>query len=96
MRSAYIVSYDLASAGTNYERVLEKIKANPGWARLGGSAYVVISDRSPAEIRDEIKSAMNAKDKLYVGIIGAPAAWVGMTDDVSEWLKKNLKSLRGE
>lgn len=96
MRSAYIVYYDLTSAGTNYERVLERIKANPGWARLGGSAYVVISDRSAVEIRDEIHSAMNEKDKLYVGVISAPAAWAGMTDEVSEWLKKNLKTQKIE
>lgn len=91
MRAAYMVSYDLVSPGKNYERVLAIVKDNPGWARLGGSAYIVLSDRSPSEIRDAIKVAMDTNDKLFVGAIGAPAAWVGLGDEVSEWLKKNLK-----
>lgn len=91
MRTAYIVSYDLVTPGQNYERVLEKIKKNGAWARLGGSAYIVLSDQSPADVRNSIATVLDANDKLFVGAIGAPAAWIGLTDEVSEWLKKNLK-----
>lgn len=91
MMAAYMVSYDLITPGKNYEKVIEKIKQSKNWARLGGSAYIVISDLSPAEVRASISAVMDANDKLFVGAIGAPAAWTGMTDEVSEWLKKNLK-----
>lgn len=91
MRAAYIVSYDLLRPTQNYEKVLEVIKNCPGWARLGGSAYIVLSDSSAAELRDSIRSAMDSNDKLFVGVIKAPAAWVGLGDEVSQWLKNNLK-----
>lgn len=90
MRKAYIVSYDLVTPGQNYERVIQKIKQNSGWARLGGSAYVVLSDKSPVDIRNDIASVMDKSDKLFVGALHAPAAWIGLTDEVSEWLKKGL------
>lgn len=91
MKRAYIVSYDLVAPGKNYERVIGKIKQNHAWARLGGSAYIVISDQTPADLRNAISADMDANDKLFVGAVGAPAAWIGLTDEVSEWLKKNLK-----
>lgn len=91
MRSVYIISYDLVAPGKNYERVIEKIKKSPGWARIGGSAYIILSDQTAAEVRDSIGGALDSNDKLFVGAIGAPAAWTGLTDQVSQWLKANLK-----
>ena len=89
--NTYIVSYDLSKPGQNYEKVLKEIKKFSGWARLGGSAYVVLSDNSTVEVRDAIAKALDSNDKLFVGTIKAPAAWTGLTDDVSDWLKNNLK-----
>lgn len=90
MTTAYIVSYDLSQPGQNYEKVLQAIKSYGYWARLGGSAYIVISDTSPVEIRDRIGRQLDANDKLFVGVVKAPAAWVGLGDEISDWLKKNL------
>ena len=89
--NTYIISYDLSEPGQNYEDVLNAIKEHSGWARLGGSAYVVLSENSTAEVRDKIAAAIDSNDKLFVGTINAPAAWIGLTDDVSDWLKNNLK-----
>jgi len=88
--TAYIVSYDLSQPGQNYEKVLQTIKSHSSWARLGGSAYIVISNESAVEIRDKILRELDTNDKLYVGVVEAPAAWYGMGDEVSDWLKKNL------
>jgi len=90
MSKVYIISYDLSSPGQNYERVLKAIKANNAWARLGGSSYVVISNNTEVQIRDLIMNEMDTNDKLFVGILKAPAAWYGLGDEVSDWLKKNL------
>ena len=91
MTKAYIVSYDLSAPGQNYEDVLNAIKQFSGWARLGGSAYVVLTEYSAVEIRDAIAAKLDSNDKLFVGAINAPAAWIGLADDVSDWLKNNLK-----
>lgn len=86
----YIVSYDLRVPGQRYEELSELIKKQGAWARLGGSAYLLESDKSAVELRDCFKSALDANDKLYVGIVTAPAAWTGMSSGVSEWIKKRL------
>jgi len=91
MRRAYIISYDLNKAGQNYEDVLKKIKGHGTWARLGGSAYIIISTKSAVDIRDSIRTAMDSNDQLFVGAINAPAAWIGLSEEVSDWLKNNLE-----
>jgi len=88
--TAYIISYDLSQPGQNYENLLNAIKGYANWARLGGSAYIIISDSSPVQIRDKLNRELDSNDKLYVGVVTAPAAWIGMSDEVSDWLKKNL------
>ncbi|KGL59098.1 hypothetical protein [Polaribacter sp. Hel1_85] len=90
MKRAYIISYDLNSAGQNYEDVLKVIKEHDGWARLGGSAYIVISKKSAIEIRDSLMEVTDSNDQIFVGTVKAPSAWFGLGDEVSDWLKKNL------
>lgn len=91
MNKPYIISYDLSSPGQKYEELLQKIKSYPLWARLGGSAYVIGTPASPVEIRDYLRTHLDKNDKLFVGAINAPAAWVGMGEEVSQWLNNNLK-----
>lgn len=86
----YIVTYDLIEPGQKYEKLLALIKAEPAWARLGGSSYLVDSDESAVELRDKFKQALDFNDKLYVGVANAPAAWTGMPDAVTKWIKEHL------
>ena len=39
----------------------------------------------------QIKRALDNNDKLYVGIVKAPAAWVGMPEEVSKWIKDHVE-----
>ena len=91
MRTAYIVSYDLNTPGQNYESILKVIKNYSGWARLGGSSYIILADETADQIRDSISNEMDSNDQLFVGVVKAPAAWYGLGDEVSNWLKNNLK-----
>ena len=84
--TAYIISYDLSQPGQNYEKVLKAIKSYGNWARL----YIVISQASAVDVRDHISRELDSNDKIFVGVVKAPAAWIGMSDEVSDWLKKNL------
>ena len=87
----YIVSYDLVEPGRSYNTLVNKIKESDDWAKLGGSAYLIESVKSAIELRDEYKGCIDSNDKLYVGVVEAPAAWIGMSEDVSNWIKKHLK-----
>ena len=90
MRQTYLISYDLRNPGQNYEALLKKIKSSSGWARLGDSAYIIISEDSAVNIRDYLMTVLDNNDKIFVGVINAPAAWRGLGDEVSQWLSNNL------
>lgn len=87
----YIVTYDLVNPGRNYELLLKKIKEYGKWARLGGSSYLIVAEASAAQIRDNLKTSLDANDKLYVGLMGNAAAWIGLGDEVGNWIHANQK-----
>lgn len=87
----YIVSYDLKEPGQRYQELIGSITSCGKWARLGQSAYLIVSGESAVSLRDRFKQFLDSNDQLYVGIVKAPAAWVGMSDNVSQWIKKELQ-----
>lgn len=91
MSQVLIISYDLTNPGQNYERLIKLIKTYPNWARLGGSAYLITTSATPAEVRNNLNQALDKNDKLFVGVAPAPSAWAGMPDDVSKWIHEFQK-----
>lgn len=91
MSHVLIVSYDLVNPGKNYEALLKKIKSYQSWARLGGSAYLILTDATVVAVRDALAALLDTNDKIYVGTAAAPAAWKGMPDEVSKWIVANQK-----
>jgi hypothetical protein len=87
----YIVSYDLIEPGQRYDDLINLIKQEKVWAKLGGSAYLIESSMTAVELRDRYKEVLDGNDKLYVGAVTTPAAWYGLSDQVSEWIKNNLR-----
>lgn len=86
----YMISYDLSKPGQNYDKLIELIKSEYAWAKIGYSAFIVKSSLSHTELRDKLKHALDSNDKLFVGAISAPAAWFGLSDEVSNWINNNL------
>lgn len=91
MKKTYIISYDLSEPGQNYEKLLKKIKAYSAWARLGGSAYVILTEEDHVSIRNNLIKALDNNDKIFVGTLSAPAAWYGLGEEVSSWLRDKVK-----
>jgi hypothetical protein len=91
MKRVLIVSYDLTNAEQNYGQLLQLIKEGGEWARLGGSAYLVATEKSPVQVRDALLKVLGPGDKLYVGVAPPPSAWYGMPEDVSKWIQSNQK-----
>jgi hypothetical protein len=85
-----IISYDLVDPGQNYEGLLQGIKSY-AWARLGGSAYLIYTSDEPVAVRDKLMKLIDKNDKLFVSVVRAPAAWSGMSQDVSDWIRNQLK-----
>ena len=84
-----IITYDLVSPGQNYERLLQRIKAYGSWARLGGSAYLILTSSTVTQVRDALATVLDANDKLFVGTCPVPSAWHGLPQDVSKWILEN-------
>lgn len=87
----YVISYDLVKPTQRYEELINAIKQYPNWACLGGSAYLIESNDSHVEIRNNLGRFVDGNDKLFVGHISAPAAWKGYGDEVSKWILSKLK-----
>lgn len=91
MKRTYIVTYELLRPGQNYEELISRIKSYETWAKLGGSEYIIVTTKSATQIRDYLINAIDSNDRIFVGILSAPAAWSGMSDEVSRWIINNLK-----
>ncbi|MDR3596518.1 hypothetical protein [Clostridium sp.] len=91
MKNTLLITYDLSQPERNYEDLLKKIKSYNTWARITESSYIIVSTEEPAKVKDELLRLLNDSDKIYVGVISAPAAWSGISDSVSNWLQKYLK-----
>lgn len=91
MNRVYIISYDLGNPGRNYEALLQRIQAYGAWARLGGSAYLILTNQTTAQVRDNLIQVMDGNDKIYVGLLGNSAAWAGLGEQVSNWIRNNQK-----
>jgi hypothetical protein len=85
-----VVSYDLKRPGQNYEKLIALMKIYP-WARLGGSAYLILTAQDPAQVRDYLTQALDSGDQIYIGVAPAPSAWWNLPEDVSKWILANQK-----
>jgi hypothetical protein len=54
------------------------------------STWLVITERTAAEIRDELKQYLGDDDRLLVMRYEEGAAWFGFKNDCESWLKDNL------
>ena len=84
-----IVTYELVNPGHNYDKLLQRIKAYPLWAQLGGSSYLIVTDQTVVNVRDYLKPALDAKDKLFVSACPVPSAWFGLPEEVGKWILEN-------
>jgi len=88
----YIVTYDLCSESSpdSFHKLQSLIKEDRRWACLGESSYLIESDRTAVELRDSFKEILGPDDVLYVGMVSAPAAWIGYSKEVTEWIINKL------
>lgn len=87
----YIVSYDLKAPTQRYDDLIKKIKSYPNWAFLGGSAYLIETNETHVQVRDNLNNALDGNDQLFVGKVSAPAAWHGLSKEVSDWIIAKLQ-----
>lgn len=88
---SYLVTYDLTRPGTNYSDLIEYLKSFPKWCHAEKSVWVVKTDLACTTLRDKLWTYMDGNDKLLVvDVTGDTAAWHGLPQEISNWLKQNL------
>lgn len=87
----YQISYDLRQQ-KNYEALYERIKKLGNWCHALESCWVVTTDKTAGQIRDSLKPALDQDDGLLATKLTGEAAWCGLGDRVSQWLKQQLEA----
>ncbi|WP_448099124.1 hypothetical protein [Luteibacter yeojuensis] len=87
----YQISYDLRKQ-RNYDALYERIKAYGKWCHALESSWVISTSQSAVQVRDNLRQAMDGDDGLLVTRLSGEAAWYGLNETISTWLKKQLES----
>lgn len=87
--STYLVSYDLIGK-KNYERLFEYLRTYGTRSRPLMSVWVIVTDKSATEIRNEIDEYIDTDDKVLVVKSGGLAAWRHLSKQTADWLRKWL------
>lgn len=87
----YQITYDLRKQ-RNYQVLYDRIKAYGTWCRPLESTWVIATNQSAVQVRDNLKAAMDADDGLLVTRLQGDAAWYGIADAQSQWLQNQYKS----
>jgi hypothetical protein len=88
----YMIGYDLhRSNGDTQDKLFSALEViGTGYWDCLDSTWLIITERTAAEIRDQLKQHLSDDDRLLVMRYGEGAAWLGFKDRCEAWLKDNL------
>lgn len=88
--ATYIVNYDLNKHGQNYNCIVKKLESYSTYWHMQGSGWILITNDSAKQIRNNLKPCLDSNDELFVAKLSGEAAWAGYNSDITEWLKLAL------
>ena len=88
----YMIGYDLhPSEGENYDKLFAALEAiGTGYWDCLESTWLVITEKTAGEIRDELNQYTKPGDRILVMRYGKGAAWLGFKYECQTWLEDNL------
>jgi hypothetical protein len=90
----YIVAYDLKSPNdreSDYQRVIGAIKQlDNHWCHIEKSVWLITSEDSASEIRDELKKSLYPADVLFVAKMSGGWASVNLGTKRADWIKSKV------
>ncbi len=87
----YQINYDLRKQ-RDYESLYERIRSYSTYSHALESTWLIVTDQTAAQIRDYLYEVMDSDDGLLVTRLQGEAAWIGLRDKTTEWLKSQLAS----
>ena len=89
----YQINYDLRKQ-RNYDELYKKIRSLGNWCHPLESCWLIVSEKTPSQIAEELFKVMDGNDGLLVTRLQNEAAWYNLDSkgmkDVTTWLKENL------
>ncbi len=88
----YMIGYDLQeSQVTGYDSLFAALeKIGSGYWDCLEATWLVMTERTAVEIRDELKQHLKDGDRLIVMRYAGDAAWVGFDGECRTWLEDKL------
>jgi hypothetical protein len=88
--SVQMISYDLRRPGQDYPGLFDAIKAlGPSWHCLE-SIWLVNTTLASAQVRDALRSHLDANDSLLVAALEGNWAALGLSRNCTDWLRQFL------
>ena len=86
-----LVGYDLNRPGQDYAELTKFLKSQPNWWHHLDSTWIVVTPKSTAELRDEIKQFIDADDEVLVmNVQGDGWSSFGFPEKANSWLKQHV------
>lgn len=86
-----LVSYDLHAPGKDYSKLREHLASYNGHATPLESFWLVKTDLTALQVCNAAKNYVDQNDELIaIDVTSRSAAWINISDGVSEWIKKYL------
>jgi hypothetical protein len=86
-----LVGYDLNKPGKDYAPLIARLRELGTWWHHLDSTWLVRTNLSVVEIRDNLRKLMDSSDELLViDVTGDAAAWAGIKKSGSDWLLEHL------
>lgn len=91
----YQINYDLHKQH-DYDALYQKIKSYNAWATPLQSCWIVLTDKTATEMRNELSATMDAEDGLLITALSGHAAWKNLYIEsnhaLTEWINDHLSA----
>ena len=87
---AYIVAYDFHKTSQDDNIIVNTLKSYGTYWCARDSVWIVSTDQSASELRDNLKTRLDAYDRLIVARLDGETASAGYAPNIGMWLKANL------
>ena len=86
-----LIGYDLNAPGKDYSKLIEQIKAVGAWWHHLDSTWLVKTNKTASQLRDDLGAFVDADDELLIiDVSGDFWATKGIAKSGSDWLHNNL------
>lgn len=88
--ATFVIGYDLNRPLQDYSDLITAIKAYGTWWHHLDSTWIIVTDQTAKQVRDELVRHIDENDELLVVQSAGIGAWRGFSNEGSKWLTDHL------